>query len=466
MANILIIDDDELICEVLASFVRSLGHTPVYALTLKEGIERVSSESFDLVFLDVRLPDGNGLNAIPEIQKTPPSPEIIIITGEGSRSGAKMAIESGCWDYIEKPLSVETIKLPFIRALQYRKEKANSKSPVFLKREGIIGNSQPIKECLNLVAKAGGTDANVLISGETGTGKELFAKAIHENSRRAGQAFVVVDCAALPETLVESTLFGHAKGAFTGADRVRVGLIKEADGGTLFLDEVGDLPLSIQPAFLRVLQERRFRPVGECHEVQSDFRLVAATNRNLDQMVQNGKFRSDLLFRLKSLAIDLPPLRERSSDIIELTLYYLRKFGDRYGIGIKGLSPDFCEALLAYEWPGNVRELAQTIERVISVAPDEHTFYPVHLPPYIRIKLKIDSLSPKSPEKSENIKRTPSPASFPSLRNLIDATEKKYFEELVAVTGGDLKMVCQISGLSRANIYARFKKFHISRPSS
>lgn len=465
MANILVIDDDKLICEILASFIRSMGHTPSQALTLEEGIEKISSESYDLVFLDVRLPDGSGLNAIPEIQQTPSSPEIIIITGEGSRSGAKMAIESGCWDYIEKPLSLEKIKLPFLRSLQYRNEKATPKNPIVLKREGIIGNSHPIKECLSLVAKAGGTDANVLLNGETGTGKELFAKAIHENSRRANQSFVVVDCATLPENLVESTLFGHIKGAFTGADRVRIGLIKEADGGTLFLDEVGDLPLSVQPAFLRVLQEHRFRPVGEGREVQSDFRLVAATNRDLDQMVQDGKFRSDLLFRLKSLVINLPPLKERKSDIIEITLYYLKKFGDRYGIGIKGLSPDFCEALLAYDWPGNVRELAYTIERVISIARDENTFYPVHLSPDIRLKLKIASLSPQSSKEFESDKRIPPSASFPNLRELIEKTEKTYFEDLIALTGGDLKTICRISGLSQANVYIRLKKYHISRPS-
>lgn len=463
MANILIIDDDKLICEILSSFIRSQGHKPSYSLTLKEGLEIISSGQIDLVFLDVRLPDGNGLSVIPQIHETTSSPVIIIITGEGSRSGAKMAIESGCWDYIEKPLSIETIKLPFLRALQYHKEKAISQSPVVLKREMIIGDSQPIKECLNLVAKAGVTDTNVLLNGQTGTGKELFAKAIHENSRRADEALVVVDCAALPENLVESTLFGHVKGAFTGADRDRIGLIKEADGGTLFLDEVGDLPLRIQPAFLRVLQERIFRPVGEKREIRSDFRLIAATNRDIDQMAQTGKFRSDLLFRLKSLVINLPPLKERGNDIMELTLYFLRKLCERYKIGIKGLSPDFCDVLFAYDWPGNVRELSQTIEMALLMAKDEQTLYPVHLPNELRLKVKMTSLHSRLPEEFESGKKTLSPAAFPNLKDIIEATESKYFVDLITATEGNLKMICQISGLSRANVYTRLKKYHIAR---
>ncbi|MGV8059617.1 MAG: sigma-54-dependent transcriptional regulator [Smithellaceae bacterium] len=463
MANILIIDDDKLICEILSSFIRSQDHTPSYALNMQEGLQKVSSEPIDLVFLDVRLPDGNGLAMVPQIQEAPSSPLIIIITGEGSRSGAKMAIESGCWDYIEKPLSIETIKLPFLRALQYRKEKTSFHIPVALKREGIIGDSKPIEECLNLVAKAGGTDTNVLITGETGTGKELFAKAIHENSRRTDKALVVVDCAALPEHLVESILFGHAKGAFTGANRDRIGLIKEADGGTLFLDEVGDLPLRIQPAFLRVLQERLFRPIGERREIHSNFRLIAATNRNIDQMAQAGTFRSDLLFRLKSLVINLPALRERSQDIMVLTLYFLRKFCERYEIGIKGLSPDFCEVLFAYDWPGNVRELAHTIEMALLIAKDEQTLYPVHLPNELRLKVKITSLHDAPTKELASGQKISSSASLPKLKEVIETAEKKYFADLISATGGDLKMVCQISGLSRANVYTRLKKYHIAR---
>lgn len=221
MAHILIIDDDSALCEALSRFCISMGHESAYALSLKQGMAVASAGSFDIVFLDVNLPDGNGIEAISRIKKVFGSPEVVIITGEGSRDGAELAIKSGSWDYIEKPLYAEKIKLPLIRVLQYREEKSTRKTPLVLNREGIVGNSPEIKRCLDLVAKAADTDANVLITGETGTGKELFARAIHDNSQRREHAFVVVDCAALPENLIESTLFGHEKGAFTGADRAR-----------------------------------------------------------------------------------------------------------------------------------------------------------------------------------------------------------------------------------------------------
>jgi two-component system NtrC family response regulator len=462
MAATLVIDDDQSIAEILVSFIQSLGHQADFALTLREGIRKAVSGAYDLVFLDVRLPDGNGLIAVPEIREVSSRPEIIIITGEGSRAGAKMAMESGCWDYVLKPFSIETIQLPFTRALQYRGQKASCLKPRLLERKGIIGESEPLKTCLNQVAQAAQTEANVLINGETGTGKELLAWAIHKNSRRSDKPFVIVDCATLPENLVESTLFGHIRGAFTGADRDRDGLIKEADGGTLFLDEVGDMPGRVQAAFLRVLQEHRFRPLGEKQEIHSDFRLVAATNRDLDPMVQEGLFRSDLLFRINSITIHLPPLRKRPDDIMDLTLHYLKEFNQRYGIGIKGLSPDFFEALLSYDWPGNVRELINALERAISLAGEEQTLYPVHLPTDIRSKLKsaLFRSNPASEAGLEN--RAQSPPSIPRLRELIETTEKKYFEDLTALTGGDLKALCRLSGLARTNVYARLKKYRIS----
>jgi two-component system NtrC family response regulator len=462
MAATLVIDDDQSIAEILVSFIQSLGHQADFALTLRKGIQKAVSGAYDLVFLDVRLPDGNGLAAVPEIRGVSSRPEIIIITGEGSQAGAKMAMESGCWDYVLKPLSIETIQLPFIRALQYREEKASSVKPRILERKGIIGESEPIKTCLVQLAQAAQTEANVLITGETGTGKELLARAIHENSRRAGKPLVVVDCATLPENLVESALFGHVRGAFTGADRDRDGLIKEADGGTLFLDEVGDMPQRVQAAFLRVLQDHRFRPIGEKHEIHSDFRLVAATNRDLDQMVQEGFFRSDLLFRIKSIIIHLPPLRKRPDDIMDLTLHYLKIFNRRYGIGIKGLSPDFFEALLSYEWPGNVRELVNALERAVSLAGEEQTLYPIHLPTDIRSKLKSALFRSKPSADAVLENRVQSAPSIPRLRELIETTEKKYLEDLISFSVGDLKTVCRLSGLARTNLYARLKKYRIS----
>ncbi len=464
-ANILVIDDDKMVCDILCNFIQSIGHNATYVLRINEGIQKVSSENYDLVILDVRLPDGNGLEAIPQIKESPSSPEVIIITGEGTVDGAQLAVESGSWDYIQKPLSVDTVKLSLVRAIQYRREKSIPKAPLVLKREGIVGDSNALKKCLDLIVKARETDVNVLITGETGTGKELFARAIHANSHRCKKGFVVVDCASLPDNLVESTLFGHTKGAFTGAEKNEGGLIAAADGGTLFLDEIGELPLNVQASFLRVLQEHCFRPVGGKQEISSDFRLIAATNRDLEQMSTIGKFRSDLLFRIKSFIIHLPPLRERSEDIIELAYYHIRKFCDQYQIGGKGVSKEFMEALLTYKWPGNIRELANTIERVVSVASDDQTLYPIHLPTDIRSKLMIDSILPRNltPQKSENPIKTP--LNFPKLKELIESTERNYFKDLITFSEGNINEVCTISGLSRANVYARLKKYNITRRS-
>ncbi len=463
MAHILIIDDEEAIGKALSTLIRSMGYEPVHASRLKQGLDLVCRDAFDLVFLDVMLPDGNGLEAIQDIKKAPGSPEVVIITGVGSMDGAELAVKSGAWDYIQKPLSVEKVKLSLIRVLQYRHEKSKHKGHRVLDREGIVGRSPEIIRCLDLLAKAADTDANVLITGETGTGKELFAKAIHENSPRRVNAFVVVDCAVLPENLVESTLFGHEKGAFTGADRGREGLIKEADGGTLFLDEVGELPQAQQKAFLRVLQERRFRPVGGKGDRSSDFRVIAATNRDIHAMVRAGTFREDLLFRLQSLAIHIPPLRERAGDIKDMALYYLAQLSGRYVAGQKGYSPEFLEALTSYHWPGNVRELIHALESALSESRDEPTLFPIHLPTHIRSRLARDAVdeAPKrayAPKKGEG-----ETAYFPGLREWVESTEQQYFQSLVEHTGGDIKEICRISGLSRSNVYARFKKYNISK---
>jgi len=395
MAKILIIDDDKMICDALGSVVKRMGYGVHYTLTLKEGLKEVSSGKYDVVFLDVRLPDGNGLTELSRIRGVPSSPEVIIITGEGDPDGAELAIKSGAWDYIEKPPSIESMTLPLIRALQYREEKRSRKPSVALNRVGIIGNSPQMRRCLDLLAQAANTDASALITGETGTGKERLASAIHSNSSRKDKNFVVVDCAALPETLVESTLFGHEKGSFTGAHKTHDGLVKQADGGTLFLDEVGELPMSVQRTFLRVLEEHRFRPVGSKREMESDFRLVAATNQDLDQMVLTGKFRQDLLFRLRSVTIALPPLRERMGDIKELAIYYMTKFCDRYGIGTKGFSPEFTEILNSYSWPGNVRELANTMENLLTTTDDDPVLFSKHLPTRIRVEVTRASVSKK-----------------------------------------------------------------------
>jgi len=467
VAVILVVDDYPLVCKSLLNVIKRMGHQGLSAPTKALAQELISTTSLDIVFCDVRLPDGSGLEVLPEIQKSADPPEVIIITGFGDPDGAELAIKNGAWDYVEKPLSVKDVKLAVERALQYREKKQAAGRSLALDREGIVGKSALLKPCLDLLAKASGSEANVLLSGETGTGKELFAWAIHRNSARAHRNFVVVDCAALPETLLESTLFGHVRGAFTGADRARDGLIKQADEGTLFLDEVGELSFSIQKAFLRVLQERRFRPVGGSQEVRSDFRLIAATNRNLEEKAKKGEFREDLLFRLRTLNIDMPPLRELKEDLRGLVIHYTAKLCDQYNLPMKGFSSDFFAVLLAYDWPGNVRELIQALEKAIVSAQDAPTLFPVHLPQHIRIHLARRSVDRKGakPAPGEPSARV---NDLPSLAVAREAglaeMEKEYLVRLTQETGKDISKACQISGLSRSRFYALLKKYNISIP--
>ena len=467
MARVLIIDDDKGFCYMLSAVVQDEGHEAACAHTLKEGLERASAEPVDVVYLDVMMPDGNGLDLLPKIKETASKPEVIISTSRGNPGGAELAIKSGAWDYVQKPSSIMEMTLPLLRALQYRKEKQAGKQPIALKRGGIIGSSPRLISCLDLLARAANSEANVLIEGETGTGKELLAHAIHNNSPRAPKNFVVVDCAALPETLVESLLFGHVRGAYTGADKSQEGLIQQAVGGTLFLDEVGELPLSVQKTFLRTLQERRFRPLGGKKELVADFRLVSATNRDLDQMVGSGQFRKDLLFRLRAFTIDVPLLREHREDIKELAMFHVARLCEQYGTETKGFSSDFFDVLMAYDWPGNVRELFNALERALAAAQHESVLCPYHLPPYIRVRAARAFLGEEIDVTGSPQDDTAPGVSLPPIKDfretLIAEGERKYLEDLLSITGGDINKACRISGLGRARLYGLIKQYNISR---
>jgi len=463
MAHILLIDDDAILKETIGALMRRLGHAFTWAGSLDEGRRALVHGRFDVVLLDLRLPDGYGLDMMAELRSAPGAPEIIIVTGQEDPEGAALAIKSGAWDYIQKPLTPNRVTLPLTRALEYRAQKAARRPRAVLKREAIIGVGPAMEACLDMVAQAADSDASVLVTGETGTGKELFARAIHANSQRGHNNFVVVDCAALPETLVESVLFGHVKGAFTGADRDRDGLFKLADGGTLFLDEIGELSLGIQKTFLRVLQDGRFRPVGSKNELQSDFRLLAATNRDLGVMAAGGVFREDLLYRLRTIIITLPPLRSRVEDIKPLAIHYMNRLCERYRLPTKGFAEEFFQALTAYSWPGNVRELCSTMERVLLQHRTEPVLYPKHLPDEIRIQV-LNARGPAEPTGPPH-QEEPHLAAVPPWkeyrRQALDAAEQSYLQDLLTAAGGNVARASRLSGLSPSRLYDLFRKYNL-----
>ncbi|WP_421903863.1 sigma-54-dependent transcriptional regulator [Maridesulfovibrio sp.] len=486
MANVLIIDDDPFIGELLIAIAESAGHDGEKALTLKEGMALAREERFDVVFLDVILPDGNGLDALPELQQLSNMPEVIIITGKGDSKGAELAINSGAWDYISKPASQEEYMLHMKRVFQYRSEKQSS-SPK-LGHHNIVGRSDSIVRCLGQAAKAAESHVGVLLLGETGTGKELFARAVHDNSMRRTGPFIIVDCASIPENLVESILFGHERGAFTSADKSQEGLIAKADGGTLFLDEVGELPVSLQKSFLRVLQERTYRPVGGNEEKQSDFRLVAATNRDLEALVQSGRFRQDLLYRLQAFTIELPPLRQRGEDINRLSRYYLNKMAADFDASPIAISEEFLDALKSYPWPGNVRELFNVLEQVFTSNPGAGEFLPIHLPVRLRVSAAQASVLPKQEPKNSltlikgNKSRKPQARSedmpmpevnLPDANKLppfkeyrdeaVNSAEKLYLEQLILISKANMAEAARISGISVSRLYALLKKHNIKK---
>ncbi len=452
MTRILIVDDDTVLCSMLEKQLERTGYETESTNTLQQGLDLARKGGWDVVLLDVQMPYGNGLEYLPKFTKTSSYPEVIIITGHGAADGAEKAILGGAWSYIEKPHVIRDLPLHLARVLQFREEKQKLKIvPVALKRSAIIGSSPPLEHCLDQLATAAASDISVLITGETGTGKELFAQALHKNSNRAGKPFVVVDCASLPDTLIESTLFGHVKGAFTGADTAQQGLIQHAHKGTLFLDEIGELPPKIQKTFLRVLQERMFRPVGTTKELHSDFRLVVATNRNLSQMVSDGKFRSDLLFRLQALTIKLPPLRKRKEDIEDLVSYFLKKLCKRYNQETKGIAPDFIEALEQYDWPGNIRELHQTMEHVFAETAGVPTLFSVHLPQELRVLLARATVQQQS-------SNCPSSPTLPLWKDFRQQTETDYIKKLMRLSSHNIQKASKISGLSKARLYQLLEK--------
>lgn len=482
MARILVVDDEILIRTLVAEIGESLGHEVLGASTIKQGL-KLGEKGTDIVLLDVLLPDGDGIASLSRFSQLPGRPDVIVITGYGNADAAEAALRAGAWEYLVKPLHVHDLSQALSQAVQWRSSR-NTHGGKLLRHPDILGESPALQEALEQLREAAVSNVNVLITGETGVGKELFASTLHANSPRASGPFITVDCTTLPETLVEANLFGYAKGAFTGADRAREGLLAAADQGTLFLDEVGDLPLPVQGAFLRALELRRFRPVGEVREVESNFRIVAATNRDLDDMVRMELYRSDLRFRLRGMNIHIPPLRRRPEDIPLLARHFVTRYCQRYGLPRKELTDNCMEVLEAYLWPGNVRELRHAIERACAASGDGARIFARHLPTemrieQVRVRLLRQAASKASaqhaaektpalplPEKTvdtslrtrpENVEC--SPERFPSLREMKAQAEAAYVADLLAACCGDVRRAAAVAGVSRGHFYELLKKY-------
>lgn len=467
MAEILIIDGDRSFTQALGKALAAHGLPTADCDTLSRAMGLLHTGDYKAVLLGDDLADGDSLAYLATIREIPSFPEVIVISRSRNPDMAELAIQNGAWNYITKPPNMQRLLVLIRRVIEYHEERYSGGIRCSLRRSGIIGNSRLLQSCLDTLAHAASSDANVLITGETGTGKELFARAIHKNSERAENPFIVVDCAALPDTLAENLLFGHERGAYTSADRNSIGLVKQADGGVLFLDEVGELPMSMQKVFLRVLEGRSFRPVGGMKEIKSNFRLVAATNRDLEAMVEKGDFRRDLFYRLRGIRMQLPPLRSITEDINELTCKFIQHHSKRLKMASKGFSPDFLDALMNYEWPGNIRELQNTIEQALSRAGKESILYPRHLPRAIRAEVARRDLEKGTAIKDTQEKQQIDTNDFPTLKRYrhlhIDEIEKRYLHTLFDITGGNVKQSCKIAGISRARLYALIKRHEISR---
>lgn len=386
MASVLIIHERSDICHLLSPAIESHGHECFSLTSCDEALSILAGTTFDIVILDIDATPTPG-DTVHELAKAQCRPHVLVITSGCDPVILEQAIRAGAWDVICAPFTQDELGQAINRCLHHRRAKMDIRSHGDIKRDAILGTSPCLEQCLEHIATAARSNVNILILGETGTGKELFANAIHENSNRAGSNFIVMDCTNIPKTLAESLLFGHERGSFTGAGESRDGLFRQADGGTIFLDEIGDLDIEVQKSLLRVLQERRFRPLSSKKEVASNFRLVAATNRNLAAMVKRGEFRKDLYHRLNTSVIQLPPLRERKEDILPIAAYHVRQICADHGCEDKEISYELHHALTLYDWPGNVRELINVLHATVQNGAGEFRLYPQHLPVDIRAKV-------------------------------------------------------------------------------
>ncbi len=471
--RILVVDHERNFYRSISSLADCQGYRITHVPRINEGLLKLSSDRFDIVLLREYMPDGYAGEIVARLAESPGKPVIVVVGPGKDPLSAEKLLKNGVWDYIIESESEADLLGSFKNILEYRRtagENVKTEDVAafdHFRSEGIVGNSPAIQECIDLVVKAGPSDANVLITGESGTGKELFAQATHAISSRSEKEMVVVDCASLPENLVESILFGHVRGAFTGADRASEGLIRQAHLSTLFLDEIGELPLDVQKKLLRVLQERTLRPVGGSSTIRVDFRVIAATNKDLHQLVAEKRFREDLLFRLKTFQIDLPNLRSRRGDLAELAYFFMNKYCAAKRLKTKRFSAEYLVVLRRYGWPGNVRELFNVIERAIAAASDSEILLPMHLPINIRVQA-IDNLCKRASNQDEWGKgnRDEGRQIFPTLQkareNTLTGLEKEYLDDLLNSCSGNVSRACEIADISRSRLYALLKKYNLS----
>jgi len=372
-SRILVVDDDQAMCEMLALRLGARGRDVEFRTSTTDALDLAQREDFDAVVTDVNMKGSTGLELCRQLLEARPNQVVILITAFGTMETAIQAIRAGAYDFLPKPFEIDQLLLAIDRGValsRLKDEVLRLRRAVEATRsfDEIVGSSSKMNELYRLLEKVASSDAPVLVNGESGTGKELVAKALHRKGPRAGGPFVAVNCAAMPEALLESELFGHVRGAFTDAKTAKTGLFASANGGTIFLDEIGELPIGLQPKLLRALQERKVRPIGSNAEVAFDARVVTATNRDLESMVEDRTFREDLFFRINVIQVSLPPLRARGGDILLLAQHFLERIAARAGKPIAGFSPEAAQKLMTYAWPGNVRELENCVERAVALA--------------------------------------------------------------------------------------------------
>ncbi len=448
--SILIVEDDPALCRVLDLGLRDAGFQTYAVTSSVMALDKLRATDIDVILTDLNMPGMNGIELCQRANAERPDIPVVMLTAFGSMETAIAAIRAGAYDFITKPVELEAVVLVLERAVQHRtlREEVRRLRSVVEQRESaheIFGESPAIKSVKDLVERIADADATVLVTGESGTGKEVVARALHRLSKRANGPFVAVNCAAFPESLIESELFGHAKGAFTDARSQRPGLLLHAQGGTVFLDEIGELPLSAQAKLLRVLQERVVRPVGSDHEVALDLRVIAATNRDLEQAVEEQRFREDLFFRIHVLPVSLPPLRARGTDVLLLAQRFLLDSAARAGKAVRSLAPKAAELLLDYPWPGNVRELMNCIEHAVALARYEHVT-PEDLPQRVR-----------NYRRSHIIVAGDDPNELVPLEEV----ERRYILRVLESVGGNKRLAARILGLDRKTLYRKLERYGV-----